>query len=74
MTLVPLDVAATICGVKPGTIRRWVHDKRITRHQHDGWGEYDVHELLHWIDARNPDALMVRAGMLGEHGRNLSPR
>ena len=71
MTLVPLDIAATICGVKPGTIRRWVHDKRIIRHRYDGHGEYDVHELLHWIEARNPDALMVRAGLTGEHATRL---
>lgn len=63
MTLVPLDVAATICGVKPGTIRRWVHDRHITRHPHDGHGEYDVSELLHWIDTRNPDALYSRYGL-----------
>lgn len=56
---VPLTLAASISGVKPGTIRRWVHDGRIIRHD-DG---YDVDELLHWIDARNPDALLSRAGI-----------
>lgn len=64
---VPLDVAATICGVKPGTIRRWVYDQRIIRHP-DG---YDVHELLLWVDARNPNALMVRAGLSGGHAEQL---
>jgi hypothetical protein len=65
---VPLATAASICGVKPGTIRRWVYDQRVTRHN-DG---YDVDELLHWIDARNPDALMVRAGMNGQHATRLA--
>lgn len=59
MARVDLQIAANICGVKPGTIRRWVHDHRVTRHP-DG---YDVDELLHWIDARNPDALYSRAGL-----------
>jgi hypothetical protein len=67
---VPLDTAASICGVQPVTIRRWVFDGRIIRHD-DG---YDVDELLHWIDARNPDALMVRAGLAGEHGARLARR
>jgi hypothetical protein len=68
---VPLEQAASICGVKPGTIRRWVHDSRIVRYPDDGFGEYEVDELLLWIDARNPDALMVRAGLSGDHGTRL---
>lgn len=65
---VPLTDAAGICGVKPGTIRRWVHDGRVIRHP-DG---YDVDELLQWIDARNPDALLVRAGLSGDHATRLA--
>ena len=63
MTLVPLDVAARICGVKPGTIRRWVHDGHIIRHAYDGHGRYDVRELLHWVQARDPQALYSRFGL-----------
>lgn len=77
---VPLNLAAAICGVKPGTIRRWVHDRRIIRHHDEctdpaactGEDYYDVHELLQWIDARNPDALMVRAGVEGDHATRLA--
>lgn len=68
---VPLAVAASICGVKPATLRRWVMDGRVTRHRDEGDGEYDVHELLQWIDARNPDALATRAGMGGQHATRL---
>lgn len=69
---VHLDAAASICGVKPGTIRKWVFDGRIIRHTDEGDGEYDVHELLAWVDARNPDALMVRAGVVGGHATRLA--
>lgn len=68
MARVDLATAASICGVRPGTVRRWVFDKRITRHA-DG---YDVHELLQWIDARNPDALYVRAGLTPERPGRIS--
>lgn len=68
---VPLRLAASICGVQPATIRRWVYDGRVIRHPDcctdgltcTGQDYYDVHELLQWIDARNPDALMSRAGI-----------
>lgn len=56
---VDLQTAVSICGVKPGTIRKWVFDGRIIRHD-DG---YDVDELLQWIDTRNPEALYSRAGL-----------
>lgn len=77
---VNLSKAANICGVQPGTIRKWVHDRRIIRHPDEctrpdlctGEDYYDVAELLHWIDARNPDALMVRAGIDGSHGTRLA--
>lgn len=69
---VDLEVAASICGVKPGTIYRWVSDGHVTSSPGpDGANWYDVHELLHWVDARNPDALMTRAGMTGEHATRL---
>lgn len=70
MQRVDLHVAATICGVKPGTIRKWVFDKVIVRYP-DG---YDVYELLHWVDARSTDALMVRAGIAGQHADELRRR
>lgn len=68
---VDLAKAAHICGVKPGTIRKWVFDGRISRHPDEcvhadlcsGQEFYDVDELLHWIDARNPEALYSRAGL-----------
>lgn len=59
MAYVDTETAANICGVKPGTIRLWVHRGQILRHP-DG---FDVDELLHWIDARSPDALFARAGL-----------
>lgn len=31
-TLVPTEVAAAACGVKPGTIRLWVHRGYLTRY------------------------------------------
>lgn len=71
MMRVDLDVAVSICGVKPATIRRWVRDGRVTRTA-DG---FDVTELLHWIDARNPDALMSRAGIRPQdRGESLAPQ
>jgi hypothetical protein len=66
---VPLSVACRIAGVKPGTIRRWVHDRRINRYD-DG---YDLTELLHWIDQRCTAALHVRAGITGS-GDDLRTR
>lgn len=59
MKRVPLDIACKIAGVKPGTIRRWVHDDRIKRYD-DG---YDLTELLHWIDQRTTTSLLARAGI-----------
>lgn len=73
---VPLEQAAKICGVKAGTIYRWVADGRIlTYPPEEEWDTrnwYDVDELLHWNDARNPDALRLRAGMSGEHATRLA--
>lgn len=69
---VPLADAASICGVKPGTIRRWGVDKRITvelrwNYASKRWNAwYDVDELLHWVAARNPDALYSVAGLKPE--------
>jgi hypothetical protein len=61
MSRVPLTQAAEMCGVKPATIRRWVHDGHITRH----WNGYDFNELIDYRDTRNLDALAVRAGCPG---------
>jgi predicted DNA-binding transcriptional regulator AlpA len=73
---VPLEQAASICGVKPATIYRWVADKRIrtypSEEEFDARNWYDVTELLAWVDARNPDALGMRAGMAGEHARRMA--
>lgn len=63
MPYVDTATAATICGVKPGTVRLWAHRGHITRHR-DG---FDVSELLHWIDARSTDHLYVRAGIPTQH-------
>ncbi|WP_157749444.1 AlpA family transcriptional regulator [Jatrophihabitans sp. GAS493] len=57
---VDLDQAAAICGVSKATIRKWVQRQHIRRLP---GGRYDVHELLHWIDTRDPDALFARAGI-----------
>lgn len=59
MNRVTLDLAAQICTVKPGTIRRWVHDGRLTRHR-DG---YDFDELIALRDGRDLHALCTRAGI-----------
>lgn len=56
---VDLALAAEICRVKPGTIRRWVHDRRVTRHR-DG---YDVDELIDARDSRSMEKLLDRAGI-----------
>lgn len=56
---IDLELAAAICQVKPGTIRRWVNDGRIHRY-HDG---YDYDELIAARDSRSLDALMSRAGI-----------
>jgi hypothetical protein len=67
MKRVPLDLACYITGVKPGTIRRWVHDGNIVRYP-DG---YDVRELIGRMDERNEDALRVQRGETGEHATRL---
>lgn len=73
-----LALAASICGVKPGTIYRWVSDGYLTAHRTwdpavQAWRNfYDITELLHWNDARNPDALLMRAGMPGRHAERMS--
>jgi hypothetical protein len=59
MSRLPLDLAAEICGIQPGTVRRWVFDGRITRH----WDGYDLDELLTIRDHRDLDALRIRAGL-----------
>lgn len=59
MTRVPLAEAAEICDVKPGTIRRWVHDGRLARH----WNGYDLTELIGVRDSRSLDALASRHGV-----------
>lgn len=78
---VPLATAASICGVKPATFRKWVQRKHITRHTDDcilddprctGIDFYDVNELLQWVDARNGDALWTRAGIAGSHATRLN--
>ena len=63
MSRVPLAEAALIVGVKPGTIRRWVHDGRLTRH----WDGYDFDDLIKARDSRSLDALCVRAGITRDH-------
>lgn len=59
MNRVPLAEAAEICGVRPGTIRRWVHDGRLERH----WNGYDYDELIAIRESRSLDALASRAGI-----------
>jgi hypothetical protein len=46
---VPLELAAHHAGVKPGTIRLWVHRGHIRRYD-DG---YDLAEITAWIGRRN---------------------
>ena len=59
MPYVDQELAASICGVKPATLRKWVQRGHICRFAEG----YDVSELLHWIDARSTDHLYVRAGL-----------
>lgn len=59
MTRLSLDLAAHICGVQPGTIRRWVHDGRVTRH----WNGYDLDQLIAARDNRDFRKLLDRAGI-----------
>jgi hypothetical protein len=59
VTRLPLDIAAMVAGVKPGTVRRWVHDGHVTRHR-DG---YDLDELIAYRDSRDLHALAARAGV-----------
>jgi predicted site-specific integrase-resolvase len=66
MSRVQLDQAADICRVKPGTIRRWVHDGRLTRH----WNGYDFDELIRIRDSRDIAQLAARAGI--EHPETIS--
>lgn len=54
MKHVPLDVAAAICKVQPGTVRQWVKRGVVTRHT-DG---YDVYELLHWVDVQRRNQMI----------------
>lgn len=58
MARVSRAVAANICGVRPDTINVWVNRGHVIRHE-DG---YDVDQLLHWLDARDPRSLLARAG------------
>ena len=72
---VPLDTACSICGVQPGTVYRWVHDGTIRSFPSDDgtpgrW--YDVYELLHWIDTRNPDGVALQAGVSGEAATRMA--
>ena len=63
---VPLDTACSICGVQPNTVYRWVSEGIVRSFPSDDGTPgrcYDVYELLHWMDARNPDAVYSRSGM-----------
>lgn len=70
MSRVDLALAAEICHVQPGTIRRWVFDGRLKRH----WNGYDYDELIGVRDGRDIDALLVRAGRPGDHATRLRRR
>lgn len=59
MTRLNLHEAALVAGVRPGTIRRWVHDGRLTRH----WNGYNLADLVTARDARDLTKLLDRAGI-----------
>ena len=59
MARVPLSDAATICGVKPPTIRAWAREGRVVKYE-DG---YDTTELLLWLEQRSLAALCARVGL-----------
>jgi hypothetical protein len=63
VTRVPLDIAAKIAEVRPGTIRQWVNRGVINRYE-DG---YETAEILLWIDHE-------RSQMMYEVRMGLSPR
>jgi predicted site-specific integrase-resolvase len=56
---VPLNDAATICGVKSATIRAWAREGRVVKYP-DG---FDTTELLLWIEQRSLAALCARVGL-----------
>ncbi|MFF0510968.1 hypothetical protein [Streptomyces sp. NPDC004250] len=45
--LVDVYAAQAATGVRPGTLRVWLHRGRLTRHGHDGHGRalVDLHEV-----------------------------
>lgn len=69
MTRVPLDVAATIAEVQPGTVRVWLTRGLITRHPHG----IDLYELMHWLDTtRNME--QARGAAVAAHNRHRRRR
>lgn len=76
MSRLPLDLAAEVCGVLPGTLRRWVFDGHVRRH----WDGFDFDEIIAYRDTRDADALYSRAGLKPEdrpddtrHVKRLQP-
>ncbi|MGW4388217.1 hypothetical protein [Streptomyces sp. NPDC004685] len=52
--LVDAYAAHMATGIKPGTIRVWLHRRKITHHGHDSQGRdlVDLHELQHRLTAK----------------------
>ena len=48
---------ATVCGVSPATVRKWVQRGRLAR---NGWGRIELAELTRYLDER---------GTVGQHKR-----
>lgn len=59
MNRLPLDLAAEVAGVLPGTLRRWVFDGHVRRH----WDGFDFAEVIAYRDARDLSCLAARAGV-----------